>query len=112
MTQPAPSLFDYAATQRDRGIRQAIEHAETVVPDWSEIAYRWIVQYAREHRGQRFISEDVTDAAREAGISSPTDSRAWGHPFRKAAKAGIIKRVGYGVSARRHLSPTPMWEAQ
>jgi hypothetical protein len=31
--------------------------------------------------------------------------------FRRAAKDGIIVRIGYGTSLRRHLSATPLWSS-
>src|SRR5947209_7702819 len=64
---------------------------------------------AQAHR--KFISAECTQAAAAAGVTVPTDPRAWGAPFRRAARDGIIRRIGYGPSLRRHLAPTPLWES-
>ncbi|MGE3149128.1 MAG: hypothetical protein AB7K04_08685, partial [Pseudorhodoplanes sp.] len=39
------------------------------------------------------------------------DARAWGGAFRRAARDGVIRRAGYGVSLRRNQSPTPHWQS-
>jgi hypothetical protein len=96
-----------AQAARDRGMTQAIEHAERIDDTFGERAYAWIVSYAQTHR--QFISEQCTAAAAAAGIVSPADDRAWGAPFHRAARAGVIRKIGFGVSQRRHLSPTPLW---
>jgi hypothetical protein len=102
-------LFAFAEAQRDIGMLRAARHAEEVHLHWNDVAYEWIRKYAKLHK--RFISEQCTAWAAEQGFSSPTDPRAWGAPFKRAAKDGIIVRVGYGTSLRRHLSPTPLWES-
>lgn len=104
-------LLDWepAIAARDEGMRRAVDHADEVHVHWSDQAYELIKRYAKENR--RFISEQCTAWAAEQGFKSPTDARAWGAPFKRAAKDGIIVRVGYGTSLRRHLSPTPLWES-
>lgn len=104
------NLFEYAAAQRDIGMMRAARHAEAVHLHWNDMAYAWIKKYAEAHKG-RFISEQCTAWIAEQGFTSPTDPRAWGAQFKRAAKDGIIVRVGYGTSLRRHLSPTPLWES-
>jgi hypothetical protein len=108
VNQPAFD-FETARAERDAGIAQAIDHADRIEPAFKDRAYAWIVAYAKDHR--RFISEQCTDAAAATGLVSPADSRAWGHPFRKAVRDGVIRKVGFGISTRRHLSPTPLWES-
>jgi hypothetical protein len=96
-----------AMAERDTGIRRAIDHAERVEPSWGDMALDQIRAYAALHK--EFISEECTDWAAARGFASPTDPRAWGAPFKVAARLGIIRKVGYGVSKRRHLSPCPLW---
>lgn len=102
-------IFDHAEKQRDEGMKRALDHAEENRPGWADEAYRWIGDYAKTHR--RFISEECTDAAAVAGLTSPADPRAWGGVFQKAARDCVIRKIGFGVSKRRHLSPTPLWES-
>lgn len=96
-----------AMADRDRGMAQALGAAERAEPSWGDMALDQIRAYAALHK--EFISEQCTDWAAARGFSSPTDSRAWGAPFKAAARLGIIRKVGYGVSKRRHLSPCPLW---
>jgi hypothetical protein len=112
MERVMSDLFEFAQAkaERDTGIQQAIDHADAEQPGWSTEAYSFLLSYARKHK--TFISEQCTDAALLAGVPPPPDLRAWGHPFRRAAKAGVIVRAGFGISARRHLSPTPLWESK
>lgn len=96
--------LDQARAQRDAGMQQALEHAQRVDESWPEQAFRHLIDYAETH--ETFISHNVTE-----GLPAPTDDRAWGNIFVRAAKVGIIKRIGYGVSHRRHASPTPLWQS-
>jgi len=104
-------LFDLAeaVAARDAAIASVAQHANEAVPDWTEQAYRWICLYAEAH--PEFISEHCTAAAHAAGIPVPHDSRAWGQPFKRAAHDLIIVKAGYGISNRRHRSPTPLWKS-
>lgn len=101
--------FEAARAARDAGMAQAAQHAEDLQPKWGELAIERIRAYAATH--PEFISEECTDWAAAQGFTSPADPRAWGAPFQKAARLGIIRKVGYGVSQRRHLSPTPLWRS-
>lgn len=101
--------FDTARAERDAGIQRAAQHAEEASPRWGDLALDRIRAYATNHA--EFISEECTDWAAAQGFTSPADPRAWGAPFQKAAKLGIIRKVGYGISQRRHLSPTPLWQS-
>ena len=102
----ARPTIEQARAEADVGMRQALEHAQGLDHTWSDRAYLWIVCYAKTHR--QFISEECTEAS---SVASPADTRAWGVPFRCAAKRGIIRKIGFGISQRRHMSPTPLWES-
>lgn len=101
--------FEQARQLRDAGMQQAINHAERIDDEWPERAYGFLYRFALSHG--EFISETLTDEAIQLGYGSPADARAWGAIFAKAARAGVIQRIGYGVSARRHCSPTPLWRS-
>jgi hypothetical protein len=97
-----------AAAARDAGMLQAAAHAESVSPQWQEDAFRFLTLFAAS-RDEAFTSEDVRRAApAELDCGVP---KAWGNVFRKAARAGHIVKVGYGVAQQRHLSPTVLWKA-
>lgn len=92
---------------RDDGIRESAAHAEDLASGWGASAYRVLCDYARG-RAEQFTSEDFRDFL--AGIKFPVPvPKALGAVFQKAARAGVIKRVGFGTSKHRHLSPCPLW---
>lgn len=103
-------LLEYAKQQRDAAMASVARHADEAVHGWSDIAFQWVKTYALAHR--EFVSEDCTAAAEAAGIPKPHNTKSWGGPFMRAARQKIIKRIGYGVSKRRHLSPCPLWASQ
>jgi hypothetical protein len=105
----ARPTVEQARAKAASGMRQALEHAQAIEPTWGDRAYLWIIEYAKKHR--RFISEECTQMAEASGFASPADPRAWGIPFRRASRKGIIRKIGFGISQRRHLSPTPLWES-
>lgn len=105
-----PIDFEAARAARDSGIQRAADHADSDTPGWGEVALSFLERYAREN--EQFISEECTQVADRLGYGSPTDSRAWGAVFLKASRKGLIERIGYGVSKRRHLSPTPLWRSR
>lgn len=103
-----PTL-DTARAQRDVGMQLAADHADAVQPKWSDVAYAFLCQYARNNRS--FISEDVSDASKAWGMVQPPTDRAWGMVYRKALKAGVILQDGTGTSRRRHASLCIRWQS-
>lgn len=103
-----PSLQN-AEELAQAGMDRALANAEARHRDWSDIAYDFLVQYAREH--ESFISEDVSDQSREVGFPQPPTDRAWGSIYRRAQRANIIYQSGTGRSRRRHNSLCPMWRS-
>jgi hypothetical protein len=101
--------LDFSRAARDRGMAQALDHAEREEPTWGDLAFAFLKRYAARHA--TFISEDVSDASREWGMIQPPTDRAWGPIYCRAAKAGIIVRDGTGVSRRRHASICPRWRS-
>lgn len=91
---------------RDEGMRLSADHAESIEPGWSESAYRVLTDYARGRAS--FTSEDYRDHLAGIGFPVPVP-KALGGVFQKAAKRGVIRRIGFGISRERHLSPCPLW---
>ena len=102
-------LFDLADSraERDAGIKLAADHAEDMHVGWNDRAYEFLVAFARCHGS--FISEDVSDASKQANFPQPPTDRAWGSIYRKAVKNDVIIQVGTGRSRRRHASICPRW---
>lgn len=105
MTQLA---LTYAAA-RDEGIRQSAEHAEGLEPGWGENAYRLLCEFVTKHQGP-FTSLDFRCFLHSRHFPVPVP-KALGAVFKNAARARVIKRVGFVPSVERHGSPVPLWEA-
>lgn len=101
--------LELAERLRDDGIARASEHADNVVPTWSMVARGYMELFAR--RGTDFMAEDVRAYAESRGFALPPDRRAWGSIFQRAAKKGIIRRVGYAPNKDpgSHCSPKSVW---
>lgn len=94
----------------DRGMRQAIEHAERLDDTFPARADAFIREYARTHF--EFTSEQVTAAAERAGVKPLSDGRAWGAPIKRAASVGVM--VATDKTAPRlkgHGSPAVVWRS-
>lgn len=94
--------------QRDSGIARAQAHAEALEPSWSDTAYVMLEAFCQARRGCHFQSSDVRRWCELNGFRSPVP-KAWGGPIKKAAKAGLIVRVGTAPATHRHGSPAPLW---
>lgn len=92
------------------GMDRALSGAESVVPKWGETAYQFLVEYARRH--QRFAGwMCVKSAALDPNFPQPPNEKAWGGPIQKAARRGVIRRVGTTEDPHRHANPVPLWES-
>jgi len=97
--------------EAEKGAARAEENAEHVEPGWSAKAYAFLAAYADHHA--RFLGEDVRLAAMasDSPVPIPPAPGAWGNVFKRAAKAGIIKKVGYEPSklASTHGKAAVCW---
>jgi hypothetical protein len=93
---------------RDRGIDKAVKHAELKDPHWKEKAYRFLVQYIDSHG--EFMAEDVRMAS-SGVVPVPPSKRAWGGVIVRAARKGLIERVGFRSvkNAKAHCTPAAVW---
>lgn len=90
------------------GMNKAVSHADEVIPEWSTEAWSFLLKFA--DTGEPFMAEDVRAAS--SGIVPPPPSlRAWGAIFRKAAKAGVITRIGFRNVSNplAHNTPASVW---
>lgn len=102
-------LFEMADSiaARNAGMSIAADNADSRHVGWTDRAFMFLKNYAKAH--QSFISEDVSDASKEAGFPQPPTDRAWGSVYKRAQKESIILQVGSGRSRRRHASICPRW---
>ena len=103
------NTYSEAGARRDEGIQNSVEHADRVEMFWSESAYGHLMDYCRLQ--QAFLTEEAREFAESRGLTPPPDSRAWGAVIRRAAKNGLIQRVGYKPAKSSNLSPKCLWGA-
>lgn len=101
--------MEFALAARDEGIRQSADHAEDVSPGFGEAAYTALTIYAG--MAGEFTSADFRAYLKSVGLSCEVP-KALGAVFLRAARAGVIEKVGYAKSAERHASPCPIWRAK
>jgi len=104
--------IDFSAAQnaRDSAIKIAIDHADRVVPNWSEQAFHFLAAYLP--KVETLTSEDVRDACINI-VPAPPSLRAWGGVFMRAAKAGLITRHGYATARdpKVHCNVVTLWKS-
>lgn len=105
------NLFDQPTGEelRDKAIESAIQHADRVIEEWSVRAYQFLLEFIKQN--EILTAEDVRLASREK-IEDPPDKRAWGGIILRAAKSGLITRIGYGKAKNplAHCRPTAIWQ--
>lgn len=114
MLTNTPTLFDQAGTDlRDAGMKKAIEHADQVNEGWSDKAFNLLKSYVNEFGpGWKFLGEQVRYYAEAKKLEEPPSLRAWGSVMVRAAKSGLIKKVGYGqvTNPKAHRANSSQWE--
>jgi hypothetical protein len=101
-------LFEAADTRAKAGMTAAVEHADRVVPLWSERALAELRRSVRV-REEPFTIEQVRLAI-ACSVESPTDERAWGAVTQMAIKRAIIVKTGeYAAAASSNGSPKPLY---
>lgn len=81
-------LFTIAEKLRDRGMSLAVAAQDRKVPGWSDLAYAAIVRIAER---QEFVHVDNVLA--EFPLR-PKHYNAWGQPWQRAIKNGILQATG------------------
>lgn len=115
----ARSAREYAERQAaikraaQEGINRAVEHADETVPGWSEVAYEFIRLHAMRNKGERMTGYEIVQAALAYGVPKPPTDKAFGGPIQRAARCGVLRKVGTVAdqNPERHGSPVTLWEA-
>ncbi|MFC4219039.1 hypothetical protein [Flagellimonas marina] len=101
--------FDRAEMLRDKGIKQAVDHADSTIDNWSERAFNFMRNYLTTTK--EFMVEQVREASK-GKVPDPPSNRAWGAIVLRARKMGLVRRKGYGrtKNVRAHSTPATIWE--
>lgn len=111
-TDPQQPLdFTAARARRDEGIRRAVDHANAVEPRWADQAYEFLVRYLQT---VETCTSEQARAAAAGVVPEPPSRRAWGGPFTRAARAGLIEREGYttAVDPKVHCNVVTVWRSR
>lgn len=98
-------LFTQAKSLRDDSLVKVEEHAPE---DWKTRAWTALVEHLR--RNEEFFAPDFW---RVSGLEKPREARALGALIMRAAKEGLIAKVGFRQSTdpRSHLCPRAVWRS-
>lgn len=113
--RPAKWKVIDVATLARRDAQKGIDHAAAAADQkhrgWTDEAFEFIRTYAKNMKGKQYIGHDIVAASCVRGILQPENSKAWGQPIQRAAREGLIKRVGFAPDPNRHTNPVPLWES-
>lgn len=110
--QPEQLTIGHAIARRaaQEGMDRALQGAENKVPRWGDMAYAWLLAYAKKH--ERFMGWMLVKAsALDDGFPTPENEKAWGGVIKRAARAGVIVHAGTAKDPYRHCNPIPVWRS-
>lgn len=105
------SLFNSGVELRDRGIKQATDHADRVEPGWSDRAFEFMVRFLNQHSGP-FMAEDVRSFAAIEDFELPPSNRAWGGVLVRAKNKKLIRYLGTRQvrNPKAHCANAALWQ--
>lgn len=92
-------------------MRRALLSAESKNSLWPAQAMDMLRRFVESYGGP-FMVEDVRAFAYKQGLQHPDLDQAWGAIVRRAAKSGLIVKIGQGVAKdpTRHRGYTALWQ--
>lgn len=99
-------VLEKSATElKNDGIERAKNKADKENYLWSEKAYAFFIEYAKNSK-EPFMCNDVVLASLNV-LPQPENLKAWGAIAVKAMKSGLIKSIGYakGKKPEHHSNP-------
>lgn len=107
------SLFDMnlGEVMKQRGITLALRNANEQHESWGERAYNYLKAFIKDN--PTFRAEQARAYAESQGLEEPKSKRAFGAVILRAAKAGIIKKIGHDTveNPKAHRCFASLWEA-
>lgn len=105
--------IDKAIQERDKGIEKAVSHANEVIPDWAEKAYKMFKEWLQGWpSGFRFQVETFRVAAYARGLEKPPSDRTFSVVVRRGKKDNLIRKAGLKAtqSVSAHGCFSTEWE--
>ena len=100
---------------KEIGIKKAVSHADQVTEKWSEKAYEKLKLFLSREinttQNFEFMTEQFREFCEVTYLDDPPSLRAFGGIMAKAAKAGLIERIGYDnvTNPKAHATPATIW---
>lgn len=105
--------IEFGKVARDEGMNRAVDNANVTTPKWSDLVYDAFHEYVRSlKKYTKFQTEDFREWLGDR-IAEPPSKRAFGAITMRAARAGIIKHVGYAhvKNPKAHRANSAVWVA-
>jgi hypothetical protein len=104
-----------ARTERDHGIKIAVDHADDIIPKWSDQALAFVGKYCEIHENC-FVTNELREWAEQNGLPEPPTRMAWGSVMVQAKKKNLIEKMGFtqGIYPDRpntHMQTVTMWRS-
>lgn len=105
-------MTEIAERNKELGMKASFEHAKRVDNGWYLSAVSLLVDFLRTNGERPFMAEDVRNYASLRGLNDPPSKRAWGAVMVRAAKAELIKAIGFGFTKNplAHRTPATLWK--
>jgi hypothetical protein len=93
------------------GMQKSIDTANRAVSEWSETAYNYFVDFAKQST-KPFMTEEVVKKFVEDGYVAAPNNCAWGSVALKASKRRIVEKVGFDYCklGKGHTKPMTLWK--
>ena len=89
--------------------KASADRADREIDEWTDKAVSLFAEYATK-ASSPFLTEQARQFAESHGLSSPPDSRAWGHVAKSCQRAGVITSAGFGAAKSSNGSPKVLWK--
>jgi hypothetical protein len=101
--------IEYAKKARDKGIEQAVKHADQVFDKWSDKCYGLFKDFVKANP-QPFQMETFRHSI-VGLLDEPPHKRAFGSIAVRAVRSGLIKRVGTAPvkNVKAHMAFSTVW---
>jgi hypothetical protein len=100
------SIYQTPPHDPDDGMQRAVDHADAITTNWSDMAYALLLHFALQEGN--FIAEEAREFAHKKGLPRPPDGRAWGAVIKRAVNRGLIRKVSYRTD--QYGSPKAVWQ--
>lgn len=103
------TLFNFAESscRAEVGMKRALKKANKDNHDWEEKAMAKLIEFIHINSGNFFCEDVRAYAACDDNFPLPDNNRVWGPIIQKAAREGLIKRIGYGPVSNINANNTP-----